>query len=69
MTTATYIEKDQNWMDGNTIYWFDVDGEEFGIVEGQDEGIVDCDGAPITNEHDRIAVERHCIVTDEMRAE
>ncbi|MCR0998685.1 hypothetical protein [Serratia rubidaea] len=51
MTTinATYISKDQNWNDGTTIYWFDVNGETYGVVHGGESwnsSVVDCDGAP-----------------------
>lgn len=31
---ATFTSKDQNWTDGTTTYWFDVNGEAFGIVHG-----------------------------------
>lgn len=70
MKTATYIEKDQNWMDGSTTYWFDVDGDEYGVVEGENAGVVDSDSDPIDyNDGLRAEIEARCIVTDEMRAE
>lgn len=42
--------KDQNWTDGTTTYWFDVDGETYGVVESEGQRtVVDCDGAPTTD--------------------
>lgn len=47
--TATFITKDQNWTDGTTVYWFDIEGETFGVLqEGSDSKVVDCDGNPTT---------------------
>ena len=75
---ATYESKDQNWTDEQTIYWFDVVGDgsfihggKFGVVEGQNAGIVDDEGAPIEGmfyEH-TIRAALNGAVTDEMRAE
>lgn len=70
MATATYHSKDQNWMNGSTTYWFEIDGELYGIVEGEDDGVVDSDSSPMDyNDSLRNTVERACVVTDEMRAE
>jgi hypothetical protein len=72
MTSATYIGKDQNWQDQTTIYWFEMDGETYGIAEtgGEDPQPVDFEGYPIdTNEHEAHLVLSACIVSDEMRAE
>lgn len=70
MATATYHTKDQNWTNGSTTYWFDMDGELYGVVEGEGAGVVDSDGHPIDYNGDlRRSVERACIVTDAMRAE
>ena len=69
MNNATYHSKDQNWMNGSTTYWFDIDGELYGVVEGEGAGVVDSDGHPIDYNDDlRSDVERSCTVTDEMRA-
>ena len=69
MSNATFITADQNWQDETTIYWFDMDGEMYGMVEGEGAGAVDCDGCPIDyNDALRAEVERNCIVTDEIRA-
>lgn len=48
---ATYISKDQNWNDGTTTYWFDVNGETYGVVDaGYDaKAVVDCDSVPTTD--------------------
>lgn len=70
MSNATFITADQNWQDGQTIYWFDMGGETYGVAEGYNEGILDCEGYPIDyNEALRAEVERNCIVTDEIRAD
>lgn len=69
MSNATYSSKDQNWQDEMTIYWFELDGETFGIGEtGMEVVALDCDGAPIDyNENLARRVKENCIVTDEMR--
>lgn len=77
-----YDSKDQDWMDGLTVYWFTLTGTEygtgwefendqFGVVEsGDDTTIVDCDGAPLTEgDHQAIAVRNSVSVTNAMRAE
>lgn len=70
MTTATFTTADQNYQNGTTIYWFEMDGETYGVAEGDNEGILDSDGAPIDyNDTLRAEVERECIVTDEIRTE
>ncbi len=70
MTTATFSIKDNNWQEASTTYWFDVDGEQFGIREcGCETDVLDSDGCPVDyNEHLRNRVQRACVVTDEMRA-
>lgn len=69
MSNANYTGKDQNWQDGTTIYWFEMDGEKYGIAEtGPETEALDCDGAPIDyNENLSRRVIENCIVTDEMR--
>lgn len=53
MTTfnATYTSKDHNSPDGTLVYWFDVDGESYGVVCSDEGGtqVVDCDGCPSTD--------------------
>lgn len=46
---TTYMSKDQNWNDGTTTYWFDVNGDTYGVVHGGEScnsKVVDCAGAP-----------------------
>ena len=78
--TVTYIEKEQNWDDEATIYWFYVDGhcantgvefdfDTFGVVEssGQTKYIAH-DMVPLTpGDNQTISVVDNCMVTDEMR--
>ncbi len=48
MKTATFIEKVQNWQNETTIYWFELDGETWGVSDCNGERtIVDCDGCPV----------------------
>lgn len=70
---ATYISKDQNWQSEQTIYWFDVCGEEYGVSEqaGEEPKVLDCDGCPVNTDDGKNA-ELACLpdfVTDEMRSE
>lgn len=70
--SAEYTGKDQNWQDEQTTYWFDIDGDVYGVVESDsDSKIVDVDGCPIDGmggeQEIRSALEN--AVTDEMRAE
>ena len=51
MTTlnATFINKDDNRPDGTQVFWFDVNGETYGVIQGGDShnaNVVDCDGCP-----------------------
>lgn len=71
MTKATYTGKDVNAQDGITIYWFEIEGEVYGVGETEHDVVaLDCDGAPIDyNENVARMVLDNCIVTDEMRAE
>ena len=71
MHPATYFTKDQNTHDETTIYWFDVDGKEYGVVEsGGDSTIIDFDGCTVNvNDQHNVHLPALLIVTDEMRAE
>jgi len=66
-----FLTKDQNLADETTVYWFDVDGEEFGVSDCNGEKtVVDCDGCPVNlgdakNAHIKYLHEN---VTDEMIA-
>lgn len=67
---ATYISKDQNYQNEQTIYWFDVDGEQYGVSEQSHSiSVVDCDGFPV-NTQDGKNAELGCLpcfVNDTMR--
>lgn len=68
MTTinAKFITKDNHQNDGAVVYWFDVDGETYGVVEGGKESssnVVDVDSCP----SDHFTADQFEI-TDEMRA-
>lgn len=83
MASAIYTnEKDQNWADGTTVYWFELNGHDdatgvefeddvFGVVESDEPAvIVDYDGFPVnTCDHEGMAAQRLCVVTDAMREE
>lgn len=69
MKTATFIEKEQVWQDEATRYWFDVDGENYAVVEsGGMRTIIDKDGYPLTRSQEADQIDRVLVVTDEMRA-
>ncbi|WP_123803248.1 hypothetical protein [Candidatus Pantoea deserta] len=64
---ANFTGKDQNWSDGTTVYWFEVNGEAYGVVhsgESWNSKVVDSTGNPT----DRYSVEEFNI-TDKMIAE
>ena len=72
---ATFISKDQNFQDEQTIYWFNVEGTKnndedgvWGVFQsGGETGLVDCDGCPCNTDDSHIAeVFRACDVTEEM---
>lgn len=80
MANVQFLGKDQIWTEEATIYWFRVsgsdhksgiefNGDDFGVREsGPESRLLDEEGAPLCNENIRLAVERLCVVTDEMRA-
>jgi len=52
-----FVEKDQNWQEEHTMYWFEVNGESWGVrdkLHGKD--LIDCDGCPVEacNDHDGV---------------
>ena len=71
MTKPIYLSTDYHSTDGQTIYWFDVDGEQFGVVEGYRAGIVDFSCVPLVrcDYHRRIELSLRDAVTDEIRAQ
>ena len=67
MKTLSFVAKDQNFNDESTTYWFDIDGETWGVVESCGKStIVDCDGCP-DNADVNIIKALDGAVTDEMR--
>jgi hypothetical protein len=78
MTTATFTGKDQHWANESTVYWFNLDGDDYGTektFENESFGIVDCngqktvvdvDGGTVLNEYVTAIVLRDCKITDEM---
>lgn len=71
MKTITYSDKDQNWANETTTYWFDVDGVDYGVVEGGPDSTseyVDTEGFPINVEDPQnVWIPKELIVTDDMR--
>ena len=62
-----YKNKDQNWQEQSTTYWFDVDGESFGLCDkgyGEETRLLDCDGCPVEECNDRGGILR--ILRDEV---
>ena len=49
MLNAEFIQKDNDWDKESTTYWFDINGETYGVVESgcDDPVIVDCDSCPV----------------------
>ena len=52
-----FIEKDQNWQEQQTTYWFEVDGTEYAIADRNGEmNLLDKNSYPIDdcNDHDNV---------------
>ena len=52
-----FLGKDQIWADGITVYWFDVDGKNWGISDQAGElTLLDYEAYPVEecNDHDNI---------------
>lgn len=63
-----FIEKEQDWQNEATRYWFLVDGEEYAVVEsGSEVTIIDEDGRELSPER-TARLRPVLIVTDEIRA-
>lgn len=46
-----FIDKEQDWANETTRYWFNVDGDEYCIADKNgDLTLLDCDGCPIHSE-------------------
>ena len=62
-----YLSTDQNHQNETTVYWFDKDGEIFGVAECCGElALLDCDGCEIEDNHTNKG-EFFNAVTDEIR--
>ena len=78
MLKVNYINKNQDWMNETTAYWFDIDGTDYGTEKTfhiGTFGIADCnghltvldvEGYPIQNGYVEMLVLRECKITDEM---
>ena len=65
-----FIEKEQDWQDGATRYWFQVDGEEYAAVEsGGRTTIINKYGDDVYDRAMEAQLKSLPVVTDEMRAE
>ena len=83
MLKVNYISKDQNSMDGTTIFWFEIDGEDYGTEKTFDNEtfgmaivecnchltVIDVDGFPVSDEYVEWIVLRECKITEEMMEE
>jgi len=68
MATATFTGADQNWQAEQTTYWFEMDGEQYGIAEsGGTRDVLDTDGLPMPEGDEKNDVGAACVVTNEIR--
>jgi len=66
----TFIEKEQDWANEATRYWFDVNGDEYAVVEsGGQSTIINKDGDDVYDRAIEAELKAALIVTEEMRAE
>lgn len=70
MMKIKFIEKEQDWHNEATRYWFEVDGEEYAVVEsGGQATILDKRGDDMYDRALEARLKSLLFVTDEMRAE
>ena len=70
MRNVQFIEKEQDWQNEATRYWFEVDGEEYAAVEsGGQTTIINKDGDDVYDRDLEAQLKSLLVVTDEMRAE
>ena len=72
MNEAKFFEKDNNWKDENTIYWFNVSGEFkgcYGVCDHNgDLSIVDDEGYPLEKDtYTSNFLLEFLVITNEMR--
>ena len=69
MTSIIFIEKEQDWQNETTRYWFSVNGVEFCVAEcGPASDILDRNGKPLLEGERKAQLRRQFVVTDSMRA-
>lgn len=73
-TSITYIEKDQDWQNQATTYWFatEIDGQhsEYGIRESEGHtGVIHESGEEVEDRELAERIKAVCVVDDDMRAE
>ena len=67
-TTPVHTATDQYFYDETTIYWFEMDGEQYGIAEsGGTRDVLDTDGLPMPEGDEKNEVGAACVVTNEIR--
>lgn len=65
-----FIEKEQDWQNEATRYWFEVDGEEYAAVESRGKTtIIDKNGDDVYDRALEAQLKSRLVVTDEMREE
>jgi len=63
-----FIEKEQDWANDATRYWFDVNGEEYAVVESGGRQTIVCEGGDhVYNATLEAQLKAVLIVTDDMR--
>jgi len=69
MSKSNLIEKEQDWANGATRYWFGVGGEYYAVVESAGQStIIDSYGDEVYDQALEAELKTVLIVTDEMRA-
>ena len=57
MSNIQFIEKDQNWQNERTNYWFEVDGESWALSDQNGElTLLDSEGYPVEDCNDQGSV-------------
>ena len=68
-TNIEFIEREQDWQNETTRYWFRLDGSEYCVAEsGPTSDILDADGKEIADRAIESKLRAMLLVTDEMRA-
>jgi hypothetical protein len=65
-----FIEKEQDWGNESTRYWFNFEGDEYAVVEsGGQSKIINEDGDEVYDRAFDAELKACLMVTDEMRAQ